>query len=221
VSVTLGRREFLVGSGVAGVAILSGPGSVVAAVEKGNCEQLTVYKLSPDWGYPRGPNAKTKLRSRASITAAEHRYALTAADAEAMNLHLCSYAPAVPTEVCKAAFMTLWDGGGYEWLSPFKDKTVRIFDSRRYELVERGEELLEEAGIPVPVIDSPAEAPLILPPPTPLPDQETTPSAPSLARTGASIATASVGGVALMAAGAAIVAAARRSSVGEEAVCGA
>jgi len=99
---------------------------------------MTVWKLDPDWGTPRGPHGKTELHSRASRAAARHRYALTEGDAEAMNLHKCSFAPAVPLSVDGDAFTQLWEPLAYDWRNPWNGRTVRILDDRHAERIPDG-----------------------------------------------------------------------------------
>jgi hypothetical protein len=106
---------------------------------------MTVWHLETDWAQPRGPHAKTRLVSRSSRRAAQHRYALTEADALAMNLHLCSWAPAAATEVCSEAFMSLWDEAAYDWHNPWLDQSVHIFDIRSVAALADGETRLAHA----------------------------------------------------------------------------
>ena len=47
-----------------------------------------------------------------------------------MNLHLCSFAPAVARTVCAAAFADLWQRRSYEWTSPWSGSVVRLLDRR-------------------------------------------------------------------------------------------
>lgn len=109
---------------------------------------MTVWKLESDWGRPRGPHGKTRLRSKASRRAAAHRYALTRADAEAMNLHKCSFAPAVAVTVDAAAFTTLWDSLSYEWTSNWSGRRVRLLDTRHVDRLRGGTTLLGRALSP-------------------------------------------------------------------------
>lgn len=139
----LARRTFLAGIGAVGatVALPTVAASAQQAQQGGGsdhvcgdtCETMTVWRLDADWGYPRGPHGKTKLESKASLSAAKNRWALTEQDALDMNLHLCSWAPAVAVEVNKCAFMEVWDhngAGAYDWKNPWNGSTPRIFDER-------------------------------------------------------------------------------------------
>ena len=129
-SAPITRRHLIqAGAAMAGLAVVGLPGRAGAAT-CGPCPRMTVWHLETDWAQPRGPHAKTRLVSRASRRAAQHRYALTEDDALAMNLHLCSWAPAAATEVCSEAFMSLWDEVAYDWHNPWLDQTVHIFDIR-------------------------------------------------------------------------------------------
>ena len=98
------RREFLVvgGAAAASLAFVASTGMSAAATgcTDGSCSTTTVWMLEPDWGYAWGPHAKTRLISRASRGAAANRVARTEADALDMNLHRCSFAPAVAVSVC-------------------------------------------------------------------------------------------------------------------------
>lgn len=127
----ISRRHAVAGLGAAvavGAVGISTASRVGASPVSG--ATMTVWQLEPDWGYARGPHAKTRLVSRASRSAAAHRYALTQAQAELMNLHLCSSAPAVPLEVDAEAFAQLWDDLAYEWNNPWANVDVRVFDDR-------------------------------------------------------------------------------------------
>lgn len=109
---------------------------------------MTVWRLSSDWGYPRGPHGKTRLESKASLNAAKNRWALTEQDALDMNLHLCSWAPAEAVEVNKCAFMEIWDhngAGSYVWRNKWKDVDVRIFDERCLPHIDDSGELWDMA----------------------------------------------------------------------------
>jgi len=111
-------------------------------------ELMTVWRLSSNWGYPRGPHNKTRLRSRASRIAAEHRWALTEQDAHDMNLHLCSWAPAEPVPVRRCTFMAIWDhngAGSYVWRNPWNNKEVRLFDTRCLDHIQNGHQLWAQA----------------------------------------------------------------------------
>lgn len=136
----LARRSFLAGIGAVGAAVaiptaaanaFQGDGSGHTCTDK--CETMTVWRLDADWGYARGPHGKTKLESKASLNAAKNRWALTEQDALDMNLHKCSWAPAVPVEVNTCAFMEVWEhngAGAYDWQNPWNGTLPRIFDER-------------------------------------------------------------------------------------------
>ncbi|HPU38041.1 MAG TPA: hypothetical protein PLS63_00600 [Microthrixaceae bacterium] len=138
----LHRRHVLYAAGVLGTVTAIGMTDAGAAPES---DSLVVWKLSPDWGYPRGPHGKTRLRSAASRNAAKYRYALSESDAIAMNLHRCSYAPAVAITVTRSGFMTLWDQLSYGWHNPDTGQVVRILDGRHVRRLTRGDELLSQA----------------------------------------------------------------------------
>ena len=134
----IARRRVLIGSGAAGAAAAV---AVVGATPVAAATTVTVWRLDPDWGYPRGPHGKTRLRSRASRNAAAHRYARTEADALAMNLHRCSFAPAVPVEVGGAAFAELWDSLAAPWTNPWNGEHVEILDDRHVDRMPGGQDL--------------------------------------------------------------------------------
>lgn len=137
------RRLIQVGIGSIGaMAMHSNPAMADSCV---TCPRMTVWHLETNWAQPRGPNGKTRLVSRASRRAAQHRYALTNQDALDMNLHLCSWAPASATEVCRETFMGLWNELAYEWNSPWLGRSVRLFDIRHVTRVTDGEERLAHA----------------------------------------------------------------------------
>lgn len=157
----LSRRKFLARTAVAGgtvaaTAILADP----VHAQEGNpqlpsCETscelddlMVVWHLQTDWGFPRGPHGKTKLKSKASKIAAKHRWALTEQDALDMNLHLCSWAPAVPVLVNKCAFMSIWDhdgAGSYTWANPWNGADVNLFDTRCLAHIENGDAVWADA----------------------------------------------------------------------------
>lgn len=143
---TVGRRQMLC---TVGAAIVVGGTGVVwvddAAAAESTRRTRTVWRLDPDWGYPRGPHGKTRLNSRASRSAAQHRYALTRQDAERMNLHLCSFAPAIPVVVDADAFDELWTGLSHQWTSPRSGITVRLLDDRQVGRLVDGDETLRIA----------------------------------------------------------------------------
>jgi len=134
----IARRRVLIGSGAAGAAAAV---AVVGATPVAAATTVTVWRLDPDWGYPRGPHGKTRLRSRASRNAAAHRYARTEADALAMNLHRCSFAPAVPVEVDGAAFAELWNSLAAPWTNPWNGEVVEILDDRHVGRIPTGPQL--------------------------------------------------------------------------------
>lgn len=129
------RRQVLLGAALTGLGLglaggLRRPSRAAAAACDGTCGTLTAWMLEPDWGHPRGPNGKTRLISRASRRAAAHRLARSAADAEDMNLHLCSFAPPRPVQVCEHRFLAAWDRYARPWRNPWKGVTVRLLDTR-------------------------------------------------------------------------------------------
>jgi hypothetical protein len=139
------RRRLLQSAfGGAGAAYLWSASPADAAT-CGPCPTMTVWHLETDWTPGRGPYGKTRLISRASRRAAQHRYAFSHPDALDMNLHLCSYAPASATEVCSDAFMSLWDQLAYNWDSPWLGRSVRVFDIRHVIRIPDGEALLSHA----------------------------------------------------------------------------
>ncbi len=95
------------------------------------CTTTTVWMLDPDWGYPRGPGGKTRLVSRASRLAATNRLARTHPEALDMNLHKCSYAPAIGVEVCKARSDAAFATWAADWSNPWNGTTVSVLDLRR------------------------------------------------------------------------------------------
>jgi hypothetical protein len=128
----LDRRRFL---GVAGVGALSVfAGSVSKAQAASTGQAVAVWQLDPDWGYPRGAHAKTRLVSRASRRAAQNRFALSEQEALDMNLHLCSFAPAVMRTVCADTFVDLWQRRSYEWTNPWSGRVARVLDRRHLSL---------------------------------------------------------------------------------------
>jgi hypothetical protein len=145
------RRHVLWAAGA-----LGGATAVVwSAAPAGATPTAVVWQLDPDWGYPRGPHGKTRLRSNAARQAAAHRYALTQADAEAMNLHKCSFAPPVAVPIDDESFATLWGSLSYDWTNPATGQVVRILDDRHVGRIPRGDELLAAAlagpagGLPI------------------------------------------------------------------------
>jgi hypothetical protein len=70
---------------------------------------------------------------------------LTEADALDMNLHMCSWAPAVSTEVCGDAFMSLWSEVAYDWHNSWLNRQVRILDIRGVAALPDGESQLAHA----------------------------------------------------------------------------
>lgn len=136
---TIARRHLLLGTGgVAALGLTLGATTDAGADADAAAGAMTVWRLDADWGAPRGPHGKTELHSRASRAAARHRYALTDRDALAMNLHKCSFAPAVPLSVDRVAFTHLWEPLAYEWRNPWNGRTVRIFDDRHASRIPDG-----------------------------------------------------------------------------------
>jgi hypothetical protein len=138
------RRGFLALAGAGGLALVAGSAGSARAASAG--PTITVWQLDPDWGYPRGPHAKTRLISRASRRAAANRYALSEQDALDMNLHLCSFAPAVERTVSAATFGGLWDLVSYEWTNPSSGTVVRVLDRRHLSAAEAAS--LDRAAAP-------------------------------------------------------------------------
>jgi hypothetical protein len=135
---TRSRREFLVlgGGTVAAVTLadlgsMRGSGAATTGCSGVACTTTKVWMLDPDWGYARGPSGKTRLVSRASRLGAANRIARTQPEALDMNLHKCSYAPAISVDVCKvradAAFATF----ATDWDNPWNGTTVSVLDLRR------------------------------------------------------------------------------------------
>lgn len=144
------RRAVIAGLSVAAVAtVLTGPAPLRFGTEP---DTLTVWKLAADWREPRGPHGKTALESRASRNAAANRYARTERDALDMNLHRCSWAPAVPVAVCRAAFERAWDDLARPWSNPWNGRTVVLLD-RRWILADGGaaswREVVGVCGLPL------------------------------------------------------------------------
>lgn len=150
------RRMLQTMAGVAGAGVIGA--MPASAAECRPCPTMTVWHLETDWAQPRGPHGKTRLVSRASRRAAQHRYALTEQDALDMNLHLCSYAPATQVEVCREAFMELWDELSYQWDSPWLARSVRIMDIRHVAGMSGGEALLGHALMETPETCDPGQA---------------------------------------------------------------
>lgn len=151
-SATSNRRTFLSGAiALAGAGTIGVLAADPAAAQIDCGDTITVYRLDTDWGYPRGPHGKTHLESNASKQAAAHRWALTAEDAENMNLHLCSYAPAIPVVVDREAFMAIWNhngAGAYVWNNPWNGAGVEIFDTRCLAHIDDGDLLWAKAMAP-------------------------------------------------------------------------
>lgn len=128
------RRAFLalVSSGlVAGVLAAADPAGAAAATTPERVPTRVVWQLATDWHPPRGPHGKTRLVSRASRRAATFRVARTEADALDMNLHPCSFAPAVPRTVCATTFDGWWAAHARPWRNPWSGVTVELLDVRR------------------------------------------------------------------------------------------
>jgi TAT (twin-arginine translocation) pathway signal sequence len=131
------RRQFLKfgGATAAAVALVdvasTRPSGAATNGCSGTCTTTTVWMLAADWGYPRGPGGKTHLVSRASRNAAANRLARTQQDALDMNLHKCSYAPAIGVEVCQARADAAFATSAADWTSPWNGTTVSVLDLRR------------------------------------------------------------------------------------------
>jgi hypothetical protein len=152
----LTRRGLLQAALFAAMPVLAA-GHRVARADCHVAETMTVWRLDPDWGYPRGPHGKTRLVSRASRTAARHRYALSERDALDMNLHLCSFAPAVAIEVRRDEFMALWDELAYRWSNPWLGGSVWVLDDRHASRLAGGPDLLARALSPGSATDGTCE----------------------------------------------------------------
>jgi hypothetical protein len=131
------RRQFLAFAGAVAVATACSdalPSSALATTSSGcsgdACSTGTAWILDPAWGYARGPHAKTRLVSGASRAAAANRIARTEADALNMNLHQCSWAPAIPTPVCATQFDAAFDAYARDWDNPWNETTVPLLDQR-------------------------------------------------------------------------------------------
>lgn len=143
------RRHVLMAAGVLG----SVTALTVAGADGAGTDAVTggvVWRLQADWGYPRGPHGKTRLVSNASRRAAAHRYALTQRDAEAMNLHKCSFAPAVAVTVDAESFDQLWQALAYELTNPSTGQSVLILDDRHAGRIPQGTTLITSAFSPHP-----------------------------------------------------------------------
>jgi hypothetical protein len=143
----LTRRGLLQTAVYAAIPVLAA-GHRVARADCHVAETMTVWRLASDWGYPRGPNGKTRLVSRASRNAASHRYALSERDALDMNLHLCSCAPASALVVRQDEFMTLWDELAYRWSNPWLGRSVWVLDDRHVSRLAGGTGRLARALSP-------------------------------------------------------------------------
>lgn len=129
------RRQFLVAGAAtaAAIALVDGPAaatSTSSACAAGSCVTSTAWMLEPDWGYPRGPHAKTHLVSRASRSAATNRIVRSEEDALATNLHLCSWAPAVQVPACSTRLDAAFEAHARQWQNPWNGTTVSLIDLR-------------------------------------------------------------------------------------------
>lgn len=136
----LDRRRFLALAVSGAVAGALGAPSVAHALSglppASGGPTTTVWQLATEWTTPRGPHGKTRLVSRASRQAATHRVARSEADALAMNLHPCSWAPAVPVVVSVDPFDEWWDAHAEPWTNPWNGSTVEILDLRHVTATE-------------------------------------------------------------------------------------
>jgi len=91
----LNRRAFLAGGAIATAAV-----AVSGARPAGAATELAVYRLSADWGYPVGPNGKTRCTCRACFRRADNAYFTTREAALAGRIHPCCvcqpYATTIP-----------------------------------------------------------------------------------------------------------------------------
>lgn len=151
----VGRRHFLCWSLTTTAVAMVAHSPVAGAAT--DCATTEVFMLDADWGYPRGPHAKTRLVSRASREAAANRVALTEADADAMNLHLCSFAPPRAVTVRRSELLTLWATFSYTWHNPWADRDVTILDLRHVLADPTGARLWAEATASCPSIPAPGK----------------------------------------------------------------
>ncbi len=131
------RRHFLAtGATTVAALALSNPLAVPAGAatssgcHAGSCATGTGWMLATDWTEPRGPHGKTRLESRASRTAAANRLARSEAEALDMNLHLCSWAPAVEVPVCAPQLDAAFAAYGRTWQNPWNGSQVSLVDRR-------------------------------------------------------------------------------------------
>ena len=131
------RRHFLAAGAttVAALALsnpLTAPAGAVTSsgCRAGSCATGTSWMLATDWTEPRGPHGKTRLESRASRTAAANRLARSEAEALDMNLHLCSWAPAVEVPVCASQLDSAFAAYGRTWQNPWNGSQVSLVDRR-------------------------------------------------------------------------------------------
>jgi hypothetical protein len=130
------RRQFLAagGTALAAIALVDALASPVSALGSGcsggSCATGTAWVLQSDWATPRGPHGKTRLVSNASRAAATNRLARSEAEALDMNLHVCSWAPAVSIGVCPTQLETAFASFGREWQNPWNGARVTVIDRR-------------------------------------------------------------------------------------------
>jgi hypothetical protein len=95
VTKALNRRAFLASGVIATAAV-----AVAGASPAGAAGELSVYRLSADWGYPVGPKNKTRCSCKACFRRAENAYFRTRDAALAGRIHPCCvcqpYATTVP-----------------------------------------------------------------------------------------------------------------------------
>jgi hypothetical protein len=131
-----GRRRFLAAGAASIVTLavvdrLSLTAHAASVCSAGTCSTTTVWMLAADWGYPKGPHGKTRLVSRASRLGAANRVARTEQEALDMNLHKCSFAPAIEVEVCEARADAAFATWATDWNNPWNRATVSVLDLRR------------------------------------------------------------------------------------------
>ena len=113
------RRTFLIAgaAGAAGVAAL-GTGEIAGASDIAGSTGTSVHsvwRLTPNWGYPLGPSGRISVSSRASRLHAENKVFASEAAARAGRISPCSLAQPYRVEMCTEDYTALWqhsvDGG--------------------------------------------------------------------------------------------------------------
>jgi hypothetical protein len=106
VTTALNRRAFLTTGAIATVAV-----AVAGARPASAADELAVYRLSADWGYPVGPNNKTRCTCRACFRRADNAYFATREAALAGRIHPCCVCQPYATTVPGVAGDDLFLGG--------------------------------------------------------------------------------------------------------------